>query len=117
MIDSTSHPEWMGATLDAMLRSAGLPPEALACLDEDDQGSLAASLRTAATEALMNGQDVTKTLKRNLTGWLQDWTETNVRDLVTLVGLAWTMCSEQDQRKEPQEPALEEVVDWVKEGF
>lgn len=119
-----SHPEWMGATVDAVLRSAGLPPDALACLDDYEQHRLALSLCTTATEALENGCGVPEILRRELIEWLQDWIETDEDDeededyeddLATLVELVQSMCGGHGQPGQPKEP--EGPVDWCKDGF
>lgn len=105
---SSNHPEWTGATVDAVLTSAGLAPVALACLDEDDQDSLAFSLAAATADALQEGLDVTEVLRDELIGWLQDWAETDDEDLATLVGLAQSMSCPRQQ---------EDAVNWSEEGF
>ncbi len=104
----TNRPEWLGATVDGVLTSAGLAPEALACLDEDDQQIAAALLAISATEALKHGRAMTESLRMSLIGWLQEWTETDERDLATLVGITQSMSSPRQQ---------EDSVNWSEEGF
>jgi len=105
---SSDHPEWTGATVDAVLTSAGLAPGALACLDENDQHSLASSLAAAAADALQTGLDVTEVLQSRLTERLQDWAETDEEHLATLVGIVQSMSCPRQQ---------EDAVNWSEEGF
>ena len=58
------HPEWMEATVDAVLSSAGLAPQGLAYFDEGDHYNLASSLAAAATQALRNGWDARESLRK-----------------------------------------------------
>lgn len=102
------HPEWMEATVDAVLSSAGLAPQGLAYLDEGDHYNLASSLAAAATQALRNGWDARESLRERLVEWLQDWTETDEENLATLMGLAQSMSPSRHQ---------EEAVNWDEEGF
>jgi len=102
------HPEWMGANLEAVLTSAGLRSTALACLDDDDQFSLASSLADAAVAAFENGWDVTERLWETLTEWLQDWTETDEEELQTLVRIVRSMLSPRPE---------EQAVNWRGQGF
>jgi hypothetical protein len=102
------HPEWMEATVDAVLVSAGLAPQGLECLDQADQYSLVSSLAAAATQALRSGWDVREGLRERLVEWLQDWTDTDEENLATLLGLAQSMSPTRHQ---------EEVTTWDQEGF
>ena len=102
--------ELLWATVDSELESAGLGRGALACLDDEDQCSLASFLASAAIFSLRNCEDVRETLRVKLVEWLQDWTETNEDNLAVLVRLARSICPLR-QRGE------EESVNWSNEGF
>jgi hypothetical protein len=106
------HSDWLWATIDDVLVSAGLPREALDCLDDDDQVSIESLLASVAMFSLGNGTDVKQALQDELVEWLQDWTETDEDNLALLVELAQSMCP---SRAEDQPAIL--CDDWHKEGF
>jgi hypothetical protein len=106
------HSDWLWATIDDVLVSAGLPREALACLDDDDQVSIESLLASVAMFSLGNGTDVEQAIQDELVEWLQDWTESDEDNLAVLVEMAQSMCP---SRAEDQLAIL--CDDWHREGF
>ncbi|WP_164102241.1 hypothetical protein [Candidatus Laterigemmans baculatus] len=105
------HSEYMGAAIGDVLRSEALDPNALQCLDDEDQCHLIQALVDMAMVALEIGANISLLLTGCLTDWLQDWTESDSTDLASLVALAQEMCS-------PRLPRADlGSVNWAEVGF
>lgn len=97
------------AAIGGVLRSSGLPSDALNCLDNDDRNSLCHRLtQTCSIEATADHQQ-SEAMQAALVEWLQDWSESDETELFSLI--------ERVREMRGAESLWERGYDWAVEGF
>lgn len=101
-------PHWP-EIVESVLRSSALPSDALNCLDKDDRTNLCRRFAQAISFDSTSDLRQSDAVKAALVEWLQDWSESDERRLISLVELVREMRG--------VESLWTFDLDWAVEGF